>query len=186
MAEEVSFGVRRLRQAITNQAACGSGQLELSIDSADRLCRECEDELAMLSWAQGVPAPVDADGEVVPLTTKVMNDGVGRELDVRRLGFASEGHGEWVAFCAVPPNGMAHPYDLDELHLHRPDSWERLEEDVERFDDLDACAYYNCRESGCVGCRAAGARNCGSVIACDILRRAKALAGRDGKEASRG
>lgn len=48
MAEETSFGVARLRQAITNQATCGSGKFELSIDSADRLCREIEDERARL------------------------------------------------------------------------------------------------------------------------------------------
>lgn len=48
MAEEASLGVARLRQAIANQATCGSGQLKLSIDSADRLCREIDDELARL------------------------------------------------------------------------------------------------------------------------------------------
>ena len=48
MTEEVSFGVRRLRQAIANQATCGSGKFELSIDSADRLFREIDDELARL------------------------------------------------------------------------------------------------------------------------------------------
>ena len=53
MAEEASLGVARLRQAITNQATCGS-QFELSIDSADKLCREIEDELENLSWDEGV------------------------------------------------------------------------------------------------------------------------------------
>ena len=48
MTEEASLGVARLRQAIANQATCGSGRFELSIESADRLCRECEDELARL------------------------------------------------------------------------------------------------------------------------------------------
>ena len=37
MAEEASLGDRRLRQAIANQATSGSCQLELTIDSADRL-----------------------------------------------------------------------------------------------------------------------------------------------------
>lgn len=72
MTKEASFGVRRLRQAITNQATCGSGKFELSIDNADRLCRECEDELARLAWARGVPVPRDADGNVVPLDTAVL------------------------------------------------------------------------------------------------------------------
>lgn len=45
---EEKTGVARLRQAITNQAACGSGQFELSIDSADKLCREIEAQLALV------------------------------------------------------------------------------------------------------------------------------------------
>lgn len=49
MTEEASLGVARLRQAVANQATCGSGKFELSIDSADRLCREIEDELARLA-----------------------------------------------------------------------------------------------------------------------------------------
>lgn len=48
MTEEASLGVRRLRQAVASQATCGSGRFELSIDSADRLCREIDDELARL------------------------------------------------------------------------------------------------------------------------------------------
>ena len=122
----------------------------------------------------------------MPLTTKVMYDGVGRELDVRRLGFASEGHGEWVAFCAVPPNEIANPYDLDELHLRRPDSWERLEEDVKRFgNDGSACEYFCNELRSCDGCRSPShiGFNCRNGVACDVLSRAKVLAGRDAKGA---
>ena len=52
---EEKTGVARLRQAIENQSACGGGQFELSIDSADGLCREIEDQMARLAWAGGAP-----------------------------------------------------------------------------------------------------------------------------------
>lgn len=74
MTEEASLGVARLRQAIANQATCGSGKFELSIDSADRLCSEIEDELARLAWAEDVPVPRDADGMAVPLDTTDLID----------------------------------------------------------------------------------------------------------------
>ena len=49
MTEEASLGVARPRQAIANQATCGSGEFELLIDRADRLCRKIDDELARLA-----------------------------------------------------------------------------------------------------------------------------------------
>lgn len=127
MAEEANFGVARLRQAITNQAACGSGQFELSIDSADRLCLEIEDELTQLAWANGVPAPKDADGEVVPLTTKVMYDDGGEELTVRLICYR-QSDGGWVAEFCRPCAAIMDT--LAKFHLRRPDTWEKLEEDA--------------------------------------------------------
>lgn len=183
MAEEVSFGVRRLRQAITNQATCGSGQFELSIDSADRLCRECEDELARLSWAVGVPAPVDADGEVVPLTTKAMYDDDGGEMTIKSFTFYVDG-GFWRIDPECPSVYAIDRVDL--LHLHRPDSWEWLEEDVKRCETEDtACAYYDRGASSCDGCPGRVIGDCSYTVAADVLRRAKALAERDAKGAGR-
>lgn len=182
MAEEVSRGVRRLRQAITNQATCGSGQFELSIDSADRLCRECEDELARLAWAKDVPAPRDADGEVVPLTTKVMYDDDGGEMTIKSLTFYVDG-GFWRTDPECPSVYAIGRVDL--LHLHRPDSWERLEEDIERMAPSEGfsseCYYFDEKGLECSGCLARGSGSCSRCVACDVLRRAKALAERDGE-----
>ena len=184
MAEETSFGVARLRQAITNQATCGSGQFELSIDSADRLCRECEDELARLSWAVGVPVPRDADGAVVPLAAE--------EPDTNNELYTNKG--EKVLVDSICFNGFfwyvkdvrREPCRLDRLHRGERDSWERLEEDVARCDDkLISCAHYNRVLGECDGCPSNGPEYCGSKIMHDILRRAKALAERDAKGAER-
>ena len=173
MTEETSFGVARLRQAIANQATCGSGKFELSIDSADRLCRECEDELARSAWAEGVPAPVDADGEVVPLDTTELYMGEGEMVDVERITFNGFLWHVWDSGAV---------YRLGTLHLNRPDSWEQLEEDA----DKGICDYFG--RSLCLKCPGFNhaSHSCDKARAQDIVRRAKALAERDVKEASRG
>lgn len=182
MAEETSFGVARLRQAITNQSTCGSGQFELSIDSADKLCREIENELESLSWAEGIPAPVDADGNVVPLTTKVMYTNRGQKIELREfclLHSVLSGCFVWRAIRHV--GNSVEDLKLDFLHLHRPDSWERLEEDAAK----GICDYFD--HSSCLKCPGFNhaSHSCDKAKAQDIVRRAKALAERDTKEACR-
>ena len=159
MAEEVSFGVRRLRQAITNPATCGSGQFELSIDSADRLCRECEAELAQFAWAKSAPVPKDADGEVVPLDATELYADDGEMICVESIRFNG---------CAwfVGGENSYKLYWLNTLHLVQPDSWALLEKDIFT---LAVCK------------RLADPK--GDAKEC--VSRAKALAERDAKEASR-
>lgn len=162
-------GVARLRQAITNQATCGSGQFELSIDDADRLCREVEDELAHVSWAKGVPAPVDADGEVVPLTAEVMYDEDDRECKGSYLIWSRE-RGQWYFGVAGGSREVA------SLHLHRPDSWEELERDARK-------APRDYIEGRGIATEFGGRV---TTMANDILCRARALARRDAKGTDRG
>ena len=83
-------------------------------------------------------------------------------------------------------NGYA---DVESLHLHRPDSWERLEEDVEQFENGGtSCSYFNGEAPSCKGCKSPCriGGNCRDAVAGDIFRRAKALAERDAKEDGRG
>ncbi len=175
-------GVARLRQAIENQMTCGSGQFELSIDSADKLCREIEGELARLAWARGVPAPRDADGEVVPLTPEELYTSGGMMIRVTCICFIG---GLWCALSRDSESLLL----LNALHLNRPDSWERLEKDVSKAGDEDICGYFGfAMNSPCSAeCPARDAHDSCAVTAVrDVARRAKALAERDAKEASRG
>lgn len=147
---------------------------------------ECEDELARFAWAEGVPAPVDADGEVVPLTTKVMYDDDGEKFRIARfrLDLAPGASSTWVAeYAAI--NGLFPGRYVKNLHLTRLDSWEKLEEDIGSIKDADCpCDYFN--HSGCVmSCDSCPAHtvadDCVAELARDVLRRAKSLARRDAK-----
>ena len=176
---EEMTGAARLRQAIENQASAGEACFTLPIGEAAAICDECEDELARLSWAQGVSAPVDADGEVVPLTTKVMYDRDGGEHKVNFYSFAPES-GYWTVNIDMQSDSETHV--TEGFRLRRPDSWELLEKDVERFEDSGtACEYFGNELSDCNECKSPCSigTNCRNIVARDVLRRAKALAERD-------
>ncbi len=174
-------GIKRFRQAIKNQRDAGEGEFRLAYRDAEEIAAEIEDELAQLAWANGVPVPVDANGEVVPLTTKVMYDRDGGKHEVNFYSFAPES-GYWTVNTDKQSNSEAHV--TEGFHLHRPDSWEKLEEDVQKVTKAsDICGYYDnvckpCNE--CPACNIPGM--CSAIVLRDALRRAKALADRDAKE----
>lgn len=153
-------GVARLRQAIENQYAAGEACFSLPIGETAAICDECEDELARLSWAKGVPVPVDADDNVVPLGTDELFTDKGEMVLVVRITFNGSSWHVWNS------GGV---YRLGMLHINRPDSWERLEEDV-NLGCRDYCERYRLEE-------------CEYNVRVHMLERAKALAGR-GAEAS--
>lgn len=177
-------GIKRFRQAIKNQRDFGSGEFRLTYGAAEEIAAEIEDELARLAWAKGIPAPVDADGNVVPLTTRVMYTNRGQKIELGEfylLHSVLRGGSVWRAIHHTD-HGIE-DLKLSILHLRRPDSWERLEEDVERYETQECiCAYYNGDSRDCDKCKSPAqvhGGDCLYTIANDILRRAKALAGRD-------
>lgn len=126
---------------------------------------ECEDQLARLSWAEGVPAPMDADGRLVPLSTETLYTNDGERVTVEEVIFDGTW---WYVRCSDTSR-----LRLLRLHLAQPDSWERLEEDARKT----TCGYFGCGGL-CVHCLAAVlSRACNVSKALDIIRRAKALAG---------
>lgn len=177
-------GIKRFRQAIKNQLDTGEGEFRLTYHDAEEIATEIEGELESLSWAAGVPAPKDADGEVVPLTTRVMYGDDGRKLEVSSFKLWNEPYAmQWRASCTNKDGGMGYG-DVSNLHLHRPDSWERLDEDVKQFEDGGtACEYFGSELTSCNECKSLGSigANCRNSVTLDVLRRAKALAERDAK-----
>lgn len=123
----------------------------------------------MANWYDSIPAPVDANGSEVPLDTKeLVFDGETRSIMCYLYGPASRKWYVEFARVGVRPN-------LNSCTL--PDSWERLEKDARS----SLCEYFGMGDAeDCKGCPAYGDRlssTCSSVMARDIIRRAKALAG---------
>lgn len=126
---EEKTGVARLRQAVENQAACGSGQFELPFDSADRLLREIGDDIG---WAGGVPAPKDAEGREIPLDTKVLYNEGGKCLKVNHFTYSVVQTIPGLKWGVV---FMDCRYDYcSSFYLtppEPPDSWERVADELE-------------------------------------------------------
>lgn len=175
-------GAARLRQAIENQASAGEVSFSMPFDEASALLRECEDELARLAWARGVSAPVDADGEVVPLTPDKLYTSGGMMIRVTYICFIG---GLWCALSRDSESLLL----LNALHLNCPDSWEKLKKDVSKAGDEDICGYFGFAMSRPCSAECPGRDthdSCAVTAVRDVARRAKALAERDVKEASRG
>lgn len=177
-------GIKRLRQAIKNQRDLGNGEFRLTYHDAEEIAAEIEEELAQLAWAKDVPAPVDADGEVVPLTTKVMYDEGGEEcrIDGFRLSLDPSASSTWRAGYVVV--GFDTGGYVKDLRLRRPDSWEKLEKDVSKAEDKGICGYFGfAMNRPCSAeCPARDVHDSCAVTALhDVMRRAEALAERDAK-----
>lgn len=158
-------GVARLRQAIENQWDAGEACFTLPIGEAAAICDECEDEIARLSWAKGVPVPRDADGAVVPLAAEELYTNKGEKVLVDSICFNG--------FFWYVKDLRREPCRLDRLHRGERDSWEKLEEDAK----LAPRAYLDKR-----GMNPEKTERVASMMA-DLVSRAKALAERDAKGA---
>lgn len=134
----------------------------------------------MANWYDNISAPMDADGEVVPLTTEAMYYG-DRMCRVLRIFYAPSDN-RWL----VHADTVIAPIEAFSLHL--PDSFKKLEEDLSRVVtnngefSTSSCAYANQRGDTCNGCKF---DNDSSKVACmhkmfeDIVSRIHKLAAKD-------
>ena len=118
------------------------------------------------------PKPVlDRDGvpiEVGDTVYALTGDAEGSRLTVERVGRGT--------FCVRARSASGHVYQFrgEDLTHEEPDSWERLEKDAAK----GACAYFDSSEFACKECLYFGREHdCSGLMAMDIVRRAKALAG---------
>ena len=133
------------------------------------------------NWYDGVPAPVDKDGNVVPLTTRRLYDGYGQEVSVMEYALIYSKYTGVQVWHVMSSDGSI--FMLDRCHLERPDSWERLEKDIQRTAGNDVCGYYNKAGKPCGDCAAHRTQdNCLLVAMRDVMRRTKALAESDAND----
>ena len=185
--KELKSGIEHLKQAKAHMSKANG----IMSDCISKL-RELEEENAGLrakleSFIQSddsyMKLPLDADGvpihigdvlysrgnecRVVSITVKADEACVGAHTD------------EGVFLPSVNPKYLSRK-NLEPLEPEPADSWERLEEDVEQFEDGGtACEYFGSELTSCNGCKSPcpiGA-NCRNSVARDVLRRAKKLAG---------
>lgn len=129
-----------------------------------------------------IELPKDAEGREIPLDTEVLFDKDGKELCVKRIEFdpfskewnlvVKEGSSSRFAFCYRPCV----------VYLEKPDSWEKLEEDLDRCISGDsACRYFAASENreDCRIDKNNEQGGCVELVFKDIMDRIRKLRGED-------
>ena len=123
-----------------------------------------------------VELPKDAEGREIPLDTVVLNDKEGKRREVDWYTFYPD-KDRWDVVLA---DSSAH-FSPNNLSITSPDSWEKLEEDLDKcIETDDTCRYYS--ESGiCAKCTRPDNDGCGctTVMFSDIKKRIRKLRGED-------
>lgn len=128
-----------------------------------------------------VELPKDAEGREIPLDTTAMYGADGKVVNISRwvyctaLGFLDDSRRGWYAMGSGD-----RLVSTVSLYLIPPDSWEKLEDDLDRcIEESDLCMYYNNQNPDCNKCTISGneSRGCTSVALEDIKRRIRKLRG---------
>lgn len=128
-----------------------------------------------------IELPKDAEGREIPLDTVALYDDNGNVYSVRRFIYTTDFDlddkwiNSWIA--VVDDYKTAKP---EQMYLTSPDSWEKLEDDLDRcIEESDLCMYYNNQNPDCNKCTISGneSRGCTSVALEDIKRRIRKLRG---------
>ena len=122
-----------------------------------------------------IELPKDAEGREIPLDTKVLYDQDGNPREVARFAYTlSRDCDKWDVIFV---NG----YDryASEILLEPPDSWSKLEEDLDGCIEKDeVCCYYN-KNKDCRSCPISGnnPNGCISEVFKDVKKRIRKLRG---------
>lgn len=124
--------------------------------------------------ATQITLPKDAEGKEVPLDTETLYDEYGNKRYIAKFIYHLGCEGWTVEY----DNGVERFVSL--LYLTPPDSWKKLEEDLDRGADAlnyEACAYFGKSEFDCSSCIADKGGTCEKVVMRDILTRIRKLRG---------
>lgn len=125
-----------------------------------------------------IELPKDAEGRESPLDVDALYDKNGERVEVFRWNYVRGRNNNWTfnrtfEFVTVP----LHPQDY---YLAPPDSWEKLEEDLDRCIKEDCLCPYSPSEecSECILPRDSQ-NHCDSIALKDIKKRIRKLRGED-------
>lgn len=125
-----------------------------------------------------VELPKDAEGREIPLDTQVLYDSDGIEFFTDKSMYMRVTD-EWWFFGHFGSSISTHRVAATRLHLTPPDSWEKLEGDLDRcIEESNLCMYYN-QNPDCNKCTISGneSRGCTSIAIEDIKKRIRKLRG---------
>lgn len=129
-----------------------------------------------------VELPKDAEGREIPLDTVALYDDDGNVYSIRRFIYTNDFdlNDKWMnSWYVVTDDYKTAKSEL--MHLTKPDSWEKLEEDLDRcIEESNLCMYYN-QNLDCNNCTISGneTRGCTSIALEDIKKRIRKLRGED-------
>lgn len=131
-----------------------------------------------------IELPIDANGCVIPLDTKVLYDECGTKVSVKEFlsrTSVENRRTEWTIKAAYEGNLYYNSFKPKNMHLTPPDSWEKLEEDLDKCIEADdSCRYYSA--SGiCAKCTRPDndGGGCTTLVFSDIKKRIRKLRGGD-------
>mgnify|MGYP000847342380 CR=1 FL=1 len=130
-----------------------------------------------------IKLPRDAEGREIPLDTAWLYDDDGNAYGVRTYCCAVDEDmpdRKWEALLFMRKSAELRSIRTTTLYLTPPDSWEKLEEDLDRcIEESDLCMYYNNQNPDCNKCTISGneSRGCTSVALEDIKKRISKLRG---------
>lgn len=129
-----------------------------------------------------VELPKDAEGREIPLDTVALYDDSGNVHNIRRFMYTNDfdSSDKWInSWYVVTDDYKTAKSEL--MHLTKPDSWEKLEDDLDRcIEESNLCMYYN-QNLDCNNCTISGneSRGCTSIALEDIKKRIRMLRGED-------
>ena len=131
-----------------------------------------------------VELPKDDEGREIPRNTEVLYDINGKKVHITSFTYSFDVvglYGQWKVFSFDISGEKDGMLPADSLYLTPPDSWEKLEEDLDKcIETDDTCRYYS--ESGiCAKCTRPDNDGCGctTVMFSDIKKRIRKLRGED-------
>lgn len=129
-----------------------------------------------------IELPKDAEGREIPLDTVALYDDDGNVHSIRRFIYTNDFdlNDKWMnSWYVVTDDYKTAKSEL--MHLTKPDSWEKLEDDLDRcIKESNLCMYYN-QNLDCNNCTISGneSRGCTSIALEDIKKRIRMLRGED-------
>lgn len=123
-----------------------------------------------------IELPKDAEGRKIPLDTEVLYDKDGHPNDVSYFTYAPRSYSS--GWSVVLVGGFER--FASAMHLTPPDSWEKLEEDLDMcVAENTACMYFS-KDGTCRNCAIRNTSDgCAPKVLKDIVSRIRKLRGED-------